>query len=113
MKLLKNATMGHAKSACYRCERQGECVDMDAFIEGEGTLAICRRCLNAAGKLLGWITDGAGYEATREVERLKVEVATLEDVVSGAEQLVRAVEVARDRLERRKPKPLTEALADA
>lgn len=104
MKLLKNATMGHAKSACYRCERQGECVDMDAFIEGEGTLAICRRCLNAAGKLLGWVTDGAGYEATREVERLKVEVATLEDVVSGAEQLVRAVEVARDRLERRKPK---------
>lgn len=109
MKVLANANSAHAKRACYRCERQGEMVDMDALITGEGTLAICRRCLSQAGKMLGWVTDGVAYEATQEVERLKIEVATLEDVVAGAEQLIRAMEVARERLERRKPKALTDA----
>lgn len=45
MQHIEAVTLAYAKSSCYRCGSTSDAVDMDAFIEGEGALAICTTCL--------------------------------------------------------------------
>ena len=42
-----------AKEGCYRCGVTHDLVDMDAHIEGEGALVICRGCIREACYTLG------------------------------------------------------------
>lgn len=51
MQHLEAITLAYAKSSCYRCGDTSDAVDMDCFIEGEGALAICTKCINDAAKI--------------------------------------------------------------
>lgn len=48
--------MGHAKEACYRCEVNRDLVDLDCIIVGEGTLALCKRCIQLAAEACGLLS---------------------------------------------------------
>lgn len=48
MQHLEAITLAYAKCSCYRCGDTSDAVDMDCFIDGEGALALCVKCLRDA-----------------------------------------------------------------
>jgi ribosomal protein S14 len=53
MDAVAQAGYQHARGSCYRCGQAHDLVDLDAFIEGEGALIICRNCVREAAVTLG------------------------------------------------------------
>lgn len=89
-----DALMAHAKAGCYRCGRGSHLVDMDAQIEGEGALVLCRGCLGDASQAAGIHHNAA------EWAELRATVLSLEAEVARAQETERRfnayIEAARD-----------------
>lgn len=61
-----DALMAHAKGGCYRCGRGDSLVDMDAYVEGEGALTICKGCVLEAAEAAGLHLNGAAVAEAQQ-----------------------------------------------
>lgn len=54
-----DAVLAMAQGGCYRCRRGSELIDFDCFIEGEGSLALCRNCVGEGAEAAGLLFNAA------------------------------------------------------
>ena len=100
-----NALMAHAQGGCFRCHRGSDLVDMDAYVEGEGALALCTGCIRDAA-IAGGLTLNAA--AIAEIKAAHAEdrrlfaperVAELEAEVAELTEALHVKSLVDERLE--------------
>lgn len=93
-----DALVAHAQGGCFRCHRGDSLVDMDAFVEAEGALALCVGCIGEAAEAAGMHLNGAAVaekEAAFVEERRRFCPERVEELEAQLHETRQALEVSQ------------------